>query len=135
MEYFNWSIIAAAVAAYSFFIFGLWIFFAVVGWKIFEKAGQPGWAALIPLYNLYVYTQVIRRPPWWILLYFAGIVPIFGTIGIIILSIIDSVRLSRVFRKPDVFAAGLILLSIVFYPILAFGNSEYDTHAVDVPAG
>ena len=135
MGYLDWSIIAAAVAAYSFFIFGLWIFFAIVGWKIFEKAGQPGWAALIPFYNLYVYTQIIRRPPWWMILYFAGIVPFIGAIGLLILSIVDSVRLSRVFGKPDVFAVGLIILSILFYPILAFGNSEYDSYAVDAPAG
>jgi hypothetical protein len=135
MEYLDWSIIAAAVATYSFFIFGLWIFFVIVGWKIFEKAGQPGWAALIPFYNLYVYTQIIRRPPWWMILYFAGIVPFIGAIGLLILSIVDSVRLSRVFGKPDVFAVGLIILGFLFYPILAFGNSEYDTHAVDAPAG
>ena len=94
-------------------------------WKIFVKAGQPGWAILIPFYNIYVYTQIIERPKWWMLLYFLGIVPLLGIFAVLVIAIMDAIRLAKVFGKDGGFAVGLILLGVVFYPILAFGNAEY----------
>lgn len=102
-------------------------FFAIiVMWKIFEKANQPGWAVLIPFYNLYVYTQIVKRPGWWMLLYFLGAVPVLGSIAVLVISILDNIRLSRAFGKSDGFAVGLIFLSIIFLAILAFGDAVYD---------
>ena len=71
----------------------------IASWKIFTKAGQPGWAVLIPFYNIYVYTQVLRRPKWWILLYFFGFMPFVGSLAVLFVSIIDSVRMAKVFGK------------------------------------
>ena len=102
------------------------VFAIIVMWKIFEKANQPGWAVLIPFYNLYIYTQIIKRPSWWMVLYFLGAVPFLGSIAVLVISILDNIRLSRAFRKSDGFAVGLIFLSIIFLAILAFGDAQYD---------
>ncbi|HEV7129827.1 MAG TPA: DUF5684 domain-containing protein [Ktedonobacterales bacterium] len=87
-------------------------------WVIFTKAGKPGWAAIIPIYNTIVLLQVAGRPIWWFILL---LIP-FVNIVILILVMID---LSRSFGHGGGFAAGLILLSLIFFPILAFGSSQY----------
>lgn len=106
-------------------------------WKIFSKAGQPGWAILIPIYNMYIFTQVIKRPKWWLLVY-VGIyvlisilgqsVPtlaLVGALAIIVVQIMDYHRLSVVFGQSVGFTIGLLLLGVIFFPLLAFGNYNY----------
>ncbi len=85
-------------------------------WKIFAKAGQPGWAAIIPIYNYYVWCNIVGRPGWWVLLLFLCF-PIFF--------IILCIDLAKSFGQSTGFAIGLILLSIIFFPILAFGSAAY----------
>ncbi len=94
------------------------VFLIVAEWKIFEKAGQPGWASLIPIYNAIVFLKIINRPVWWILLY---LIPVVN----IIISIIVMLDLAKAFGQSTGFAIGLILLPIIFIPILGFGNAEY----------
>lgn len=91
----------------------------VIGmWKVFTKAGKPGWAILIPIYNTIVMIQIAKRPIWWILLLFIPIVHII--VGIII--IID---IAKAFGKGTGFVLGLLFLPFIFYPILGFGDSKY----------
>ena len=85
-------------------------------WKIFAKAGQPGWAAIIPIYNWIVWCKIVGRPAWWVLLLLICF-PIFF--------IILSIDLAKSFGKGVGFAVGLILLSIIFFPILGFGSATY----------
>jgi hypothetical protein len=87
-------------------------------WKIFTKAGQPGWACIIPIYNLYVWCKIVGRPWWWILLM---LIPFVNFIILIIL-IID---LAKSFGKGVGFGIGLLLLPIIFFPILGFGSAQY----------
>lgn len=87
-------------------------------WKVFSKAGQPGWAAIIPIYNLYVWCKIVGRPWWWILLM---LIPFVNFIILIILFI----DLAKSFGKGVGFAIGLILLSVIFFPILGFGSATY----------
>jgi uncharacterized membrane protein YhaH (DUF805 family) len=87
-------------------------------WKIFTKAGQPGWACIIPIYNLYVWCKTVGRPWWWILLM---LIPFVNFIILIIL-IID---LAKSFGKGVGFGIGLLLLPIIFFPILGFGSAQY----------
>lgn len=95
------------------------ILFALLGWwKIFDKAGKPGWACLIPIYNVIVFMEIINKPLWWIILL---IIPIVN----IPISIIITHRLSLSFGKDSAFTVGLIFLSIIFLPILAYGDSQY----------
>ena len=87
-------------------------------WKIFVKAGQPGWAAIIPIYNAYILTKIVGRPWWWLLLM---LIPFVN----IVIAIILAIDLAKSFGKGGGFAVGLILLGFVFYPILAFGDARY----------
>ncbi|MEE8408864.1 MAG: DUF5684 domain-containing protein [Myxococcota bacterium] len=87
-------------------------------WKIFTKAGQPGWAAIVPIYNIIVLLQIANKPVWWIILFF---VPLLN----FIIAILVSVALAQAFGKGVGFAIGLLLLGVVFYPILAFGSAQY----------
>jgi Family of unknown function (DUF5684) len=87
-------------------------------WKIFTKAGQPGWACIIPIYNLYVWCKIVGRPWWWILLM---LIPFVNLIILIILMI----DLAKSFGKGVGFGIGLILLAVIFFPILGFGSAQY----------
>src|SRR5205085_7180214 len=89
------------------------IFFIACFWKIFEKAGQPGWASIIPIYNTIVLLKVAGKPWWWIfLLLIPGVNVIFAFIVFI--------DLAKNFGKGTGFGVGLIFLSFIFFPILAF---------------
>jgi hypothetical protein len=87
-------------------------------WKVFEKAGQPGWAAIVPIYNLYILCKVAGRPGWWIILM---LIPF---VNLIILAIV-SVDVAKSFGKDIGFGIGLWLLGMIFYPILGFGDAQY----------
>jgi len=104
---------------------GLIIIYLIIGilmlismWKIYAKAGKPGWAAIIPIYNIIVLLEIVDKPLWWIILMFIPFVNI-------VISIIVTVELAKKFGQSVGFAIGMILLSIIFYPILAFGSSTY----------
>jgi uncharacterized protein DUF5684 len=103
-------------------------------WKVFVKAGQPGWAAIIPIYNLYVLLKVIGRPAWWLLLFVVGvIVPFVGWILLLVIGIIIAIDLAKSFAKSSGFAVGLFFLNFIFVPILGFGESQYVGPAAGVP--
>ena len=90
----------------------------VAMWKVFTKAGQPGWASIIPIYNLYVWCKIVGRPWWWILLM---LIPVVNFIILIILCI----DMAKSFGKGAGFGIGLALLGIIFWPILGFGSAQY----------
>jgi hypothetical protein len=90
----------------------------VAEWKIYTKAGKPGWAILIPIYNILVLLQIVGKPWWWILLFLIPIVNII--FGIWMLNL-----LSLSFGKNEGFTIGLLFLGIIFYPILGFGSATY----------
>ena len=94
------------------------IFMIIAMWKIFTKAGKPGWASIIPIYNIWVMLEVVGRPGWWLLLL---LIPgVNFVIGIILM-----VDLAKSFGKGGGFAVGLLLLPYVFFPILGFGKAQY----------
>jgi len=87
-------------------------------WKIYTKAGKPGWACLIPIYNIIVLLEIVGKPWWWLLLMIIPFVNIVFAIWIINL-------LSKSFGHGTGFTLGLIFLSIIFMPILGLGSSKY----------
>jgi hypothetical protein len=87
-------------------------------WTIFSKAGKPGWASIIPIYNLIVLLKIVGKPGWWLILM---LIPI---VNFIILIIVYH-NLSLSFGKGAGFTVGLILLGFIFLPILAFGGNNY----------
>jgi len=87
-------------------------------WKVFSKAGQPGWACLIPFYNAYIMLLIAGKPGWWLVLYF---VPVAN----IVIGVLTLLGLAKAFGKGGGFVVGLIFLPIIFYPILGFGSATY----------
>jgi hypothetical protein len=86
-------------------------------WKLFTMAGKPGWAAIVPIYNIIVILEIVGRPMWWILILFVC-APVFA--------IVINIDLAKSYGKETGFGVGLILLPIVFLPMLAFSSStEY----------
>jgi len=95
------------------------IAFAIVSqWKVFEKAGQPGWVCIIPFYNIIILLKISNKPWWWIFMFF---IPIAN----IVFMIMMLHRISLSFGKGAGFTVGLLFLSIIFWGILAFDKSEY----------
>jgi Family of unknown function (DUF5684) len=97
---------------------GLIVFEIAAFWKVFVKAGRPGWAAIIPFYNLYVLLKIAGRPGWWLILFFIPIVSL-------VIDIIMWIDVSTKFGKSGGFAVGLVLLTPIFVPILGFGAAQY----------
>lgn len=87
-------------------------------WKIFTKAGKPGWACIVPFYNIIVLLEIIGRPTWWIVLM---LIPFVN----IIFGFITTFDLAKSYGKGAGFGLGLIFLSPIFYPILGFGSAQY----------
>lgn len=114
---------AAIAGAFLIFYFAIIAVFIAAYWKIFTKAGKPGWAALVPIYNAIVLLEIVGRPVWWIILLFIPFVNV--VVGIIL--VLD---LTKSFGKSSAFAVGLILLSPIFILILAFDDSRYQGPAV-----
>ena len=98
------------------------IIVAIIGivalWRVFQKAGEAGWKAIIPFYNAYTFVKIIDANGIKFLLL---LIPIVN----IVYSIILDVRLAKVFGKSSGFAVGLIFLNPIFMLILAFDSSEY----------
>jgi hypothetical protein len=91
-------------------------------WKVFSKAGQPGWAAIIPIYNIYVLCKVAGRPGWWVILM---LIPFVN----FIIAIILCIDIAKNFGKGAGFGIGLAFLGFIFFPILGFGSATYQGNA------
>ena len=87
-------------------------------WKVFVKAGQPGWAALVPIYNIMILLKITGKPTWWLVLF---CVPVVNFVVMILVV----VALAKSFGKGTGFGMGMLFFGFVFYPILGFGDSAY----------
>ncbi len=104
----------------TFWIIFLGVMLVVLAgiWKTFEKAGKPGWASLVPIYNVVVMLDIAGKPWWWLLLMFIPVVNL-------IVAIIVSIAIAERFGKGAGFGLGLAFLGMIFYPILGFGDATY----------
>jgi hypothetical protein len=96
-------------------------------WKVFSKAGQPGWAVIIPIYNIYIMCKVAGRPGWWVLLMFIPLVNL-------IIAIILNIDIAKNFGQGVGFGIGLIILPFIFLPILGFGSAQYQGGVASAPS-
>jgi hypothetical protein len=110
----------AAAAAFSFIwvcCVGILVLLLLASmWKIFTKAGQPGWAAIVPIYNAYVMQEIVGRETWCLAIFF-----FLGPVWTIVIAL----DLAKSFGKEMVWGIGLIVFPYVFYPLLGFGDSQY----------
>ncbi|HKQ88577.1 MAG TPA: DUF5684 domain-containing protein [Candidatus Acidoferrales bacterium] len=124
--------LAGGMAAIGGMMLLFWLAVAVVCivgmWKVFVKAGQPGWAVLIPFYNVYVMLQIAGRPGWWLLLFFVPLVNIA-------IAIVVAIDIAKAFGQSAVFGVVLLfLLSAIGYLVLGFGNYQYRKPALAAAA-
>jgi hypothetical protein len=102
-------------------------FYLYCSWRIFEKAGKPGWACIIPIYNLIVLYKIIGKPWWWLLLLFIPIVNL-------VISIMVANQLSVRFGKGVGFTLGLLFLPFIFIPVLGLGSAKYSPPSLPAKA-
>lgn len=112
----------AVGAIFGFIFFALYalVIVAVIAgmWKVFTKAGEPGWGAIIPIYNVYLLLKIADRPAWWLVLF---IIPVVN----IIIQVIVSIDVAKNFGKGVGYGIGLTFLAFIFYPLLGFGDATY----------
>jgi uncharacterized protein DUF5684 len=96
-------------------------------WKIFEKAGKPGWAGIIPIYNAIVLLEIVGRPLWWFILL---LVPCVG----FVIGIVLCIDLAKAFGQSPAYGIGLAFLPFIFFPMLAFGDASYVGPVAGSPA-
>jgi Family of unknown function (DUF5684) len=110
---------AALGAIFMIVMLALTVLFFVGFWKVFTKAGQPGWAALIPFYNAYILTKIAGRPGWWVLMLMIPFVNLaFG--------ILLAIDIAKAFGQGAAFGVVLLfLLSGIGYLVLGFGEYRY----------
>ena len=100
-------------------VIALSLFVIAAIWKVFVKAGQPGWGIFIPIFNIYLLLMIAGRPAWWIILY---LIPLVN----LVVAIIVNIDIAKNFGKDTAFGLGLAFLGFIFYPILGFGSATYN---------
>src|SRR5580700_3618965 len=109
-----------AMGGVMFFVWMAIMVVLIIGfWKVFEKAGQPGWAILVPFYNAYILLKIAGRPGWWLVLF---LVPVVN----LVIAILVAIDVAKAFGQSPAFGVVLLfLLSGIGYLMLGFGNYRY----------
>ena len=95
------------------------VVFLVGLWKVFVKAGQPGWACLVPFYNAYILLKIAGRPGWWLILF---LIPLVN----IAVALVVAIDVAKAFGQGAGFGIVLLfLLGGIGYLVLGFGNYRY----------
>ena len=110
--------VQAIIIAFVLLGLALSVMLLIAHWIVFTKAGKPGWASLIPIYNVIVLLEICGRPLWWFLLL---LIPCVN----VVVSLVVLLDLAKSYGKDVGFAIGLWLLPVIFVPILAFGSARY----------
>lgn len=108
--------LAALLIALFAFVVAILLIASV--WKVFTKAGQPGWASIVPIYNLYVMLQIAGKPVWWLILF---LIPLVN----LVIACLLTIGIAEKFGKGTGFGLGLMFFGFIFYPILGFGDAVY----------
>lgn len=113
------TILLITIFIFSFIFIVFIIFRAIYRWFLFKKMGREGWESLVPIYNKIIEIETLDMPSYMVILLF--IPPLTLLVNVLI-----SINVGRKFDKDTGFIVGLILLPIIFYPILVFGNSQFN---------
>jgi hypothetical protein len=101
-------------------------------WIIFEKAGKPGWAAIIPFYSTVVWVQISGRPMWWAAVIIAGaFIPRIGNILNLAGAIYVGIGVAGKFGKSDVYGVLMGIFPFVLRPMLAFSDVQYEGETLE----
>ena len=133
--------LGALLAVYLIVVIAIYVVTVIGLWKMYVKAGRPGWAAIIPVYNWWVWVEMIGRPRWWfwalvasVLLSWIPIVGIILSLLMFVLYLLGCLDMAKAFGRGSGTGIGLWLVPFVFAPILGFGDAQY-VGPVAAPAG
>ena len=141
---------AAFGAVFGGMLAGVLVFGVIVAvlliiamWKIFTKAGEPGWKSIVPIYNTYILFKIsgMKNFFWYTLIAslvqtlivsiagqgsgFASFITIAVGIFDLVVAIMLCNKLAKSFGKGIGYTLGLIFLPNIFTLILGFGSAEY----------
>jgi len=115
------GLLGGIIGGVFFLLYLAFIVVVIAGmWKTFQKAGEPGWGAIVPIYNTYLLLKIAGRPGWWLVLF---LIPVIN----FIISIIVSIDIANNFGKGTGYGLGLGFLPFIFYPMLGFGDASYQS--------
>jgi len=117
-EYESGGVAAGIGLVGGIFYLAIIVLWIVGMWKVFEKAGKPGWAAIIPIYNLIILLEIVGKPMIWILWLIIPCVNIVFAVWLYNL-------VSKSFGKSEGFTVGLVIFPYIFWPILGFSDARY----------
>lgn len=127
-ETYNGGDAGAALGGLMLFLLPMLILtvISIVGlWKVFEKAGKPGWAAIVPIYNFYILLQIAEKPTWWLAVLLLSFIPIVGPIASLVVSVLVGLEVAKRFGKSEVFGALLCGILGIGYAIIGFDSSKF----------
>ncbi len=108
----------ALIAGGAVVYFALIVLMIASMWKIFNKAGQKGWLAIIPILNIIVLLKVVHKELWWIILL---LIPCVNIVAYIVVYF----SLAKAFGKGAFYGIGIVLFWFIFVPMLGFGSAQY----------
>ena len=97
-------------------------------WKVFVKAGEKGWKAIIPFYNIAILYKISGMSPYLVFIYIALFIPIinfFASIALAIITLYQKINLMKAFKASTGLTVAMLMVSFITYSILGFGKSEY----------
>lgn len=103
---------------YVVVLFTIFVFCVAGMWKAFEKAGEPGIACIVPIWNILVFCKIGGKPAWWVLLFFIPCVSF-------VVAILLNLAVAKNFGKSEAFGIGLAFIPMVFWPLLGFGDARF----------
>ncbi len=123
MDYSSYDEMTSAMAAgvtavYAIIVLVISVLTIIAMWKIFVKAGKPGWASIVPFYSQYCLFEIAWGNGWLFLLM---LIPCVN----VVVSFIVYIKLAKAFGQGTGFGIGLIFLNPIFLLILGFGKAEY----------
>lgn len=122
MEDSVFEILFGFLATFGVIFLGIYIFLIIINWKMFEKAGKPAWAAIVPFYNFVVMLEIAGYKWYYIFFAFLNMIPVVGSILFVLFSVSYSIKLAKSFGQTTGFGIGLWLVNPIFTAIIAFSK-------------
>jgi len=113
------ALLGGIVGLFMLLIFAVLLLVPIAGmWKAFEKAGQPGWGAIVPILNVFYLLEIADKETWWLILF---LIPVVN----LLISAVVMIDVAKNFGKGPGYGLGLFFLSFIFWPLLGFGDAQY----------
>ena len=117
-----WDGESCLVASVSMIGIAVYLVYGFSLGKLFEKAGKPLWAGFVPIYNIMIVLELVGRPMWWIALFLLGIIPVVGSLVVLVIAAIIWIDFAKAYGKDTLWGILLTLFGVIVLPIMAFSD-------------